>query len=147
MTTHADTVARNATSRQALAALVDRLTTPDLLRDLGDGWTVAMALGHLAFWDGRQLGALQLFSERGEVLGEEDSDATNAGLEPLLGALDPAVAGSLAIEAADAVNAYAATFDWEAAARTLGDPAAHLPLARWSHREEHIAQIEAALRS
>lgn len=143
--TQADTDARNGSSRQALVELVGRLTPEDLARDLGGGWTVAMALGHLAFWDGRQLRALRLFTEQGVALGEQDSDATNGGLEPLLRALDPLVTGRLALAAAEAVDAAVAEFDWAGAARVFGDPPAHVPLARWVHREEHIAQIERAL--
>lgn len=143
--TQADALARNMQSLRALIELVEGLTPEDLARDLGGGWTVAMALGHLAFWDGRQAGALRMYGERGEVLGEADSEATNAALEPLLRVLDPGAVGGLALAAAEAVNAAAAAFDWERAARELGAPTAHVPLARWVHREEHIAQIEGAL--
>jgi uncharacterized damage-inducible protein DinB len=51
--------ARNTEATRRLRELVATLSDADLAAPLGGGWTVAMALGHLAFWDGRQRAALQ----------------------------------------------------------------------------------------
>jgi len=41
----------NDESRRRLARLVESLTSVQLAVDLGEGWTVASALGHMGFWD------------------------------------------------------------------------------------------------
>ena len=48
----------NADATAALATLVAGFSGNDLELDLGDGWTVTTALGHLAFWDRQQSVAL-----------------------------------------------------------------------------------------
>src|SRR4051794_13477790 len=44
---------RNKQSLAELRDFVGMLTDDQLQQDLGDGWTVAAVLGHLAFWDRR----------------------------------------------------------------------------------------------
>jgi len=49
--TEADAIGANARSVDRLRQLVDRLDDRAMGRDLGEGWTVGVALAHLAFWD------------------------------------------------------------------------------------------------
>jgi hypothetical protein len=49
----------NAHKRQRLRALVARLRDDDLTRPLPNGWTVAITLAHLAFWDRQRLALLR----------------------------------------------------------------------------------------
>lgn len=135
---------QNAAASDRLRALVAVLGAADLGRSLGGGWTVAVALAHLAFWDGRQHAALEHFAATGEQLGEESDDAVNVGLGPLLPTVDRASAGRLAIEAAAAVDAAVARLDDAQAQVLAAGPNAYLMLRHY-HRDEHIDQIEAAL--
>jgi hypothetical protein len=48
-------VAENAKERERLRSLVERLTDKELSLPLGNGWTIAVALAHLSFWDQRIL--------------------------------------------------------------------------------------------
>ena len=41
----------NVEATAALGDLIASLSPEDLAADLGEGWTVPMALAHLAFWD------------------------------------------------------------------------------------------------
>ena len=43
-------VAQNAQERKRLRLLVERLTDEELSLPMEDGWTIATALGHLAYW-------------------------------------------------------------------------------------------------
>ncbi|MDP6605710.1 MAG: hypothetical protein QF664_05575 [Dehalococcoidia bacterium] len=137
-------VERNAASASALAELTARLGEDELGRSLGGGWTVASALVHLAFWDGRQAAALRHYAATGARLEDDSDDAVNEGLAPLLAHIDPAAAVMLATDAAEAVDTAVAelTSDVRDALRATGDA---YEVQRWWHREEHIAQIEAAL--
>jgi hypothetical protein len=139
-----DALERNAAATERLRALLEGVSALDLDRSLGGGWTIAVALAHLAFWDGRQRAALAHYLATGESLGEESDDAVNAGLEPLTQAVDPASAARLALEAARDVDAAVAALAPETLGVLLDGEGAYQAL-RCDHRDEHIAQIEAGL--
>ena len=69
----------NAAVTARLQALVSRLSDADLGRDLGGGWTVAVALSHLAFWDRRIAYMLERWMEDGTPHVELDDDVVNKG--------------------------------------------------------------------
>ncbi|MEE8337644.1 MAG: maleylpyruvate isomerase N-terminal domain-containing protein [Dehalococcoidia bacterium] len=141
----ADTdIERNAASANTLAELTARLSEDDLGRSLGGGWTVASALVHLTFWDGRQDAALRHYTATGQRLEDDSDDAVNEGLGPLLAHIDPASAVTLATAAAKAVDATIAGLAPDVREALLATDDAY-QVQRWSHREEHIAQIEAVL--
>ncbi len=146
---HAD-VERNMEATRRLDALVGRLTAEERVTPLGGGWTVSMAFGHLAFWDGRQRAVLEHFLDTGVLLGSEappphdPDDQTNEALEPLLALLDPDAVGDLVVEAAQAVDELVATLSEAQIAAVLGGEHAYV-VRRWRHREEHIAQVEAVI--
>lgn len=142
-------VSANSEATERLQALAATLSGEDLGADLGDGWTVSMALAHLAFWDRWHLARWEHAIAAGAVapaaVPDEVSDCANEALEPLWRALAPGSALALALEAAEAVDAGVASLPGASieAARALGG-------ARWversPHRTDHIEQIRRALR-
>lgn len=143
-------VERNLEATRRLAALVERLNPENLELSLGGGWTVYMALGHLAFWDGRQRATLEHYLDTGVLLGSEEpephnpDDLTNQGLEPLLALVDREGVCELVVEAAQAIDELAESLDAGQVAAILESEHPYV-LRRWGHREEHIEQIERAL--
>ncbi|MYE06241.1 MAG: DinB family protein [Chloroflexi bacterium] len=133
----------NADSTERLRALVAQLADDDLQRSLGGGWTTAFALAHLAFWDARQVAALSRFA-RGDQFPAEDL-ATNDALELIAAAFDPATIGEAAVNAAQDLDQIVTTLtaDQLNDLRTSGKAYA---IDRAPHRDEHISQIEEALR-
>lgn len=134
----------NERSRARLRALVARLGEADLARDVGDGWTVAMVLAHLAFWDGR---AGQI-AERWLANGTDDEapidvPSTNDGMKALLAAIPPLEAARIALEAAERVDALVAHFTPPLVEASIHGHA--MRGDRSEHRLEHLDQIEAAL--
>jgi hypothetical protein len=95
----------NNASCARLRATLDDLTDEELALPAGDGWTVAGYLAHIAFWDYRVLVLLKRWEKTGVGSSPIDTDAVNDGMKPLCLALLPRVAASLAIEAAEAVDA------------------------------------------
>ena len=145
---HTD-AARNGEATRRLRELVAMLSPADLAAPLGGGWTVAMALGHLAFWDARQRGAIQYFIDTGVLIGDElppphNPDLTNPALEPVLALVDRDGVRELVIEAAQAIDELVADLDESAMASILESEHAYV-VRRWAHREEHIAQIQEAI--
>jgi DinB superfamily len=135
----------NAAVTARLEALIARLGDADLQRDLGGGWTVSVALAHLAFWDRRVAYVLGRWSAGGEPHVELDDDVVNSAIEELLKAVEPHAAARLAVEAAKVADAVIARVPDAVAAQLLAEEHAYL-LRRSGHRGEHIEQIEAALK-
>ena len=132
----------NAESTGRLRALVERLSDEDLSHSLGHEWTVGFALAHLAFWDARQVAALQRFAS-GEGFPSEDI-ATNATLAAIASAFDPTTVGKVAVSAAQELDALVETLTTEQL-DSLRDAGKWYAIERSPHREEHLQQIEDAI--
>lgn len=134
-----------------MAAVAAR--SDDLVRIVHDNWTVAAKLAHLAYWDrfvlqllGRWQQGLEIRTETPQWFDDVQNDAI---LDESL-ALQPAVAARLAVEAARAVDEWHAGLSADDAARLDADAArpktdANWLVHRYRHREEHLAEIDAAL--
>ncbi len=133
--------AANTLALERLRVLVDRISNEDLTRSLGDGWTVAAVLAHLAFWDYRALVLLDKWEGEEVQYSPIDPDVINDAIQPLCRALPPRAAVNLAIEAAQAVDHKLETLETEMYSRIInaGTP---INFRRSDHREEHLAQIE-----
>lgn len=136
----------NDESRRRLAALIDRLGDDDLALDLGDGWTVAAALAHVAFWDRSAEARWERWRTDGsmEEFGETPIDVVNAASLPAWRALPPRVAVNLAPAAAEDLDARIAALPEDALAFALATERAYL-VDRGGHRLAHVRQIEEAL--
>ncbi len=134
----------NAAVTARLEALVASLSDADLERDLGGGWTVSVALGHLAFWDRRVAYVLERWTRDGTSHVELDDDVINNALEGLLQGVEPRAAARLAVESAKAADAAIGRTPDSIARQLIAEDHAYL-LRRTGHRTEHIEQIEAAL--
>lgn len=141
-----DIIEGNAAVTARLEALGARLSDADLKRDLGGGWHVSVAFGHLAFWDRRVEYVLRRWMEQGVPHVELDDDVINSALEFQLVAIEPRTAVRLCIEAAKAADAAIAGVSDEIAAELIAEDHAYL-LNRTGHRGEHIEQIEAVVGS
>lgn len=137
-----DIHASNAKSTERLTALVARLTPEDLQRSLGGNWTVAFALAHLAFWDARQVAALQRYAQ-GDGFPSEDY-ATNATLEAIAHAFDPSTIGQAAVNAAQQLDETVNNLTAEQL-HDLREAGLSYATERAPHRDEHLQQIEHAL--
>ena len=141
-------VADNRAATADLHALVESLSDADLAVDLGGGWTVSMALAHLAFWDEWHVARWVHAAEAGQLAPPAaDVEVTNRANDALVTtwrALPPRAAAGLLLDAADAADAYTADLSDESLdeARAKGG-------SRWfersPHRRDHIGQIGRAL--
>lgn len=138
-------VSENASSRRELAAVAKRLSDSDLNRDAGEGWTVAIAFAHLAFWDSRALVTLRRWKESGIRPAQLDIDLLNEALLPLCRAVAPRAAVDLAIAAARAVDEEIEGLHDHLVSQIEASGETHR-LSRFIHRRVHIEQIETLLR-
>lgn len=137
-------VERNRASTDRIRALATRLSDEELLHPVGEHWTVAIALAHLAFWDRRALHALDATQQAGELVAPDIDIVVNDYSLPLWAAIPPRQAAHIAIASAEALDARLESY-----------PPARIEIIhdfypRWvlraAHRNEHLDEIDAALR-
>lgn len=137
----------NQESRDRLAALAALLAPDQMAIDLGDGWTVSLALAHLAFWDRWQVARWRDAEARGLEAPDDLPDLAgivNASLEALLAAIPGERVAALAVSAADEVDALVAGLP-DALVQAVKTAGRGRLVDRSLHRLEHLDQIERAL--
>ena len=137
-------VVENTRERERLVRLVNRITDEELGLPMWEGWTIAAALAHLAFWDQRALVLMKKWKISGVASSPIDDDVTNDSILPLCSAISPRVAARLAVTAAEAID-----FELENAGDDLITDIWQLGekfrLYRSEHRKLHLDQIEGLL--
>lgn len=137
-------VEHNRASTARIRALAERLSDEELQHPVGEHWTVAITLAHLAFWDRRALHALDATEKAGDLVAPDIDVVVNDYSLPLWAAIPPRAAARIALEAAEALDARLESY-----------PPALLEIVhdfypRWvvraAHRNEHLDEVDAALR-
>jgi hypothetical protein len=137
-------VESNRASRDRIRLLADRLTDEGLQHPVGEHWTVAVTLAHLAFWDRRVMYVLDMTERDGKLFIPEIDIFVNDLSLPLWAAIPPRQAAALAIVTADEVDRQLEAY-----------PAALLEqiynynkrwVVRALHRGEHLDEVDAALK-
>ena len=134
----------NRVQTERLRALLCRLDAAVLAARLPNGWTVAVALAHMAFWDRQRLCLMRRWAAGDWCHGGYDGDLFNEVLLPFLEAVPPGRAAEMALNAAQEVDAFLLTVPDEVVAAALARPD-RPNLDRGSHREGHLDQVEQAL--
>ena len=137
-------IAENAKERERLRSLVENLTDEQLGMPLGNGWTIAAAFAHLAFWDQRSLFLMRKWKKSGVEPSPIDIDITNDSLLSQWLAIPCRDAARLAISSAEAIDRELAeaSSDFIAEIESLGE---NFRLYRSIHRKLHLDQIEELL--
>ena len=133
----------NRSQTERLRRVVGRLDAALLAVRLPNGWTVAGALAHLAFWDRQRLCLMRRWAARDFCSGAYDGDLFNSALQPLLELIPPERAAAAAVQAAEEIDALLLEVSDELVAAALARPDAP-NLDRGSHRGYHLDQIEQA---
>jgi Mycothiol maleylpyruvate isomerase N-terminal domain len=143
--TPSDHVARNREQLERLRRLVARLSDDDLRRELPDGWAVADALAHLAFYDRRAQILLERFAREGVFSSPYDYETINSSLLHLTRRIPPREIAAEVLAAAEAADYAAAATPAPLVAeiRRLNQ----VKLERAEHRRSHLDDIEALLAS
>jgi hypothetical protein len=144
----------NDKERERLKKLVNSLTDEELkLVIYKEGWTIAAALGHLAFWDQWSLLLMTKWKKSGKVTFPSvdwdtfnDTLLPNDAIIPFLLAIPPRVAANMAISSAESIDRELEDTSPEiiAAIERLGD---ETRLFRSIHRKLHLDEIEAFLKT
>jgi hypothetical protein len=134
----------NRVQTERLRALARRLTAEMLAVRLRNGWTVAVVLTHIAFWDRQRLCLMRRWAAGDWCDGGYDGKLFNEVLLPFLESIPPGRAAEMALKTAEEVDAFLLAVPDEVVGAALARPD-RPNLDRGSHREGHLDQIEEAL--
>jgi hypothetical protein len=138
----------NRKERERLEQLVGRITDRELSLQLyKEGWTVAVALAHLAFWDQRRLLLIRKWQIEGYTpLGFEDdfTNLINDTLLPFLRALDTRQAAKMAVSTARELDHELEDLSASLRDSLLNSGDRHA-LNRGIHRKMHLDEIDRLL--
>ena len=122
-----------------------RLSDDDLRRPVGEHWTVAIALAHIQYWDGRAVGALEAWRRHGLplTLWIAGEDVVNDVRLPLWRDLEPREALEHAIETAEVLDRIVETLSPTEAG--IVSAQRYRVLDRSLHRSDHLDEVDGAL--
>ncbi len=133
--------ARNDVARLRLIALVARMGDEELGHPLFDGWTVAAALAHLAFWDRYAFAVLMTWQRTGHPPRTGQADEINAASLPAWLAMPPGEAARSALAAAEAVDRHIGQLP-DAMVAAIVATGRLRTLDRSLHRNDHLVELE-----
>jgi uncharacterized damage-inducible protein DinB len=141
-------VAQNDAERQRLKAFVASLADADIARPVGQHWTVAVALVHLAFWDRLWLAKFEEWQRTGTVImPPADADACqkdiNDGMLVWWRTIAPVHARHEVVAAAEAVDSKAEQLDESLVKQIVA--VRPRTLIRAIHRREVLNELERVL--
>ena len=136
-------VEQNRRSTDRIRKLLSILSDDELQKPLGQHWTVAVALAHLAFWDQRVLYLLDMTEQEGKLVAPEIDVIVNDISVPFLAAIPPRKAALLTLEIAESLDARLEKYPQ----KLLDEIHAHNErwVLRSLHRNEHLDEIETVI--
>jgi hypothetical protein len=139
-----DYCTENDLERERLFKMLDRLRLTDLQRTLPNGWTVAVLLTHLAFWDRYTAAMIVEWDVKGFYAPATQYEALNVAVEKMSHTIPPAMLAGWVRECAEQADEAAA--DARSALIATIEAAGEMDsLRRWVHRRHHLDQLEALL--
>jgi len=144
MTLDRSFIERNRASTERIRALAARLTDEEMQHPVGEHWTVAIALAHLAFWDRRVMYVLDMTERDGKLFIPEIDIFVNDLSLPLWAAIPPREAARIAIETSEALDRRLEAFP----PALLAEIQAYNKrwVDRTLHRGEHLDEVDTALK-
>jgi hypothetical protein len=134
----------NRASRERIHALVARLSDEEMQHPVGQHWTVAIVLAHLAWWDRRVMYVLDMTERDRKLFIPEIDIFVNDLSLPLWAAIPPREAARIAIETAETLDKRLEEYPPELLEEIYNYN------KRWViralHRGEHLDEADAALK-
>ena len=136
---------QNRASTERIRALIARLSDEEMQTKVGEHWTVAITLAHLAFWDKRVLHILDRTERDGKLFDLEIDIVLNDLSLSLWGAIPPREAARICIESSEVLDKRLAEFS----PQLLEELYDHNKrwVVRALHRNEHLDEVDHALKS
>jgi hypothetical protein len=134
----------NHTSTERIRALAARLSEDEMQHKVGEHWTVAIALAHLAWWDRRVMYVLDMTERDRKLFVPEIDIFVNDLSLPLWAAIPPRAAARISIETAETLDKRLEEYSSALLEEIYNYN------KRWViralHRGEHLDEVDAALK-
>ena len=134
---------QNRVSTERMRSLGAHLSDEEMMRPVGEHWTVAVVYTHLAWWDRRVLDVLARVEQAGEVLVPQLDTFVNDLSLPLWAAVPPREAVRIAIETAESLDARLESYPRDLLEKVYADTPRWV--VRAIHRNEHLDEVDAVL--
>jgi len=135
----------NRASTERIRGLIARLSEEEMQTKVGEHWTVAIALAHLAWWDRRVMYVLDMTEKDGKLFVPEIDIFVNDLSLPLWAVIPPRDAARICIETSETLDKRLEEYSTELLEEI------YKYNKRWVvralHRNEHLDDVDAALKS
>ena len=135
----------NRASTERIKKLAASLTDEEMQTRVGEHWTVAIALAHLAWWDRRVMYVLDRSAQDGKLFIPEIDIFVNDLSLPLWAAIPPREAARIAIETSADLDAWLETYSPNLLEEIYNYNKRWV--VRALHRNEHLDEVDAALKN
>jgi hypothetical protein len=134
----------NRASTERIRTLANRLSDEELQTRVGEHWTVAITLAHLAFWERRVLYVLDKTEQEGKLFIPQIDIFVNDLSLPLWAAIPPRKAAEIAIETSEITDKRLENFP----PKLLEEIYTYNKrwIIRALHRGEHLDEVDVALK-
>lgn len=135
----------NRASTERIKKLAASLTDEEMQTRVGEHWTVAIALAHLAWWDRRVMYVLDKSAKNGKIFIPEIDIFVNDLSLPLWAAIPPREAARIAIETSADLDARLEIYSPNLLEEIYNYNKRWV--VRALHRNEHLDEVDAALKN
>lgn len=135
----------NRASTERIKKLAASLTDEEMQTRVGEHWTVAIALAHLAWWDRRVMYVLDRTAQDGKLFIPEIDIFVNDLSLPLWAAIPPREAARISIETSADLDARLETYPPNLLEEIYNYNKRWV--VRALHRNEHLDEVDAALKN
>lgn len=134
----------NRASTERIKKLAASLTDEEMQTRVGEHWTVAIALAHLAWWDRRVMYVLDMSAKDGKLFIPEIDIFVNDLSLPLWAVIPPREAARIAIETSADLDAQLEIYSPKLLEEIYNYNKRWV--VRALHRNEHLDEVDAALK-
>ena len=134
----------NRASTERIKKLAASLTDEQMQTRVGEHWTVAIALAHLAWWDRRVMYVLDMTAKDHDVFIPNIDITVNDISLPLWAALPPREAARIAVETSEDLDRRLEAYPQDLLEKIYDTNKRWV--VRALHRNEHLDEVDAALK-
>ena len=134
----------NRASTERIKKLAASLTDKEMQTRVGQHWTVAIALAHLAWWDRRVMYVLDMTAKDHDVFIPNIDIFVNDISLPLWAAIPPREAARIAIETSEDLDQRLEAYPQDLLEKIYDTNKRWV--VRALHRNEHLDEVDAALK-
>jgi uncharacterized damage-inducible protein DinB len=137
-------IEQNRASTERIRKLASKLSDKELQHPVGEHWTVAITLAHLAFWERRVIFVLDKTEQDGKLSAPQIDVLVNDLSLPLWAAIPSREATRLAVDAAQTVDKRLEDYPHELLEQIYNYNQRFV--VRALHRNEHLDEVDEALK-